>query len=316
MAKVKPALGLALSGGGAKGAFQVGVLDYLVNDRNVDFRIIGGVSTGALQAMMAAQGEVKKLRQIWESIKDHRDIYTGRFGIIGGLLGADSLYSNNPLKEKIKKHINPTKIVASGRKLRIGVVSLQTGQYRLITEKDRKLRKWILASTAIPVYFEPVEIHNEQYVDGGIRDITPLGAVMHEKPDACLVVLASPLKMRGPRKAFPDLFEIGLRSVDIMVNEIYRNDLTEADWINNLLTRWQEMEEKLQPHTTREIEACLKPLRTVLKEYRLIPTHTIAPKKNVIDTLGFEPAPIREAIRHGREQAKAAWPELRKKFRL
>lgn len=86
----------------------------------------------------------------------------------------------------------------------------------------------------------------KQYVDGGIRDITPLGAVLDEKPDACLVVLASPLQMNVTRKKFPNLFKIGLRSLDIMVNEIYRNDLAEAEWINQFLMQWQRLEEGLK----------------------------------------------------------------------
>ena len=53
-------LALVLSGGGAKGAFQVGALQHLIEDRGLDFTIVAGVSTGALQAAMVAQGDIDR----------------------------------------------------------------------------------------------------------------------------------------------------------------------------------------------------------------------------------------------------------------
>lgn len=46
---------LVLSGGGAHGAIQAGALDYLVNQKGLDFQILAGVSTGTLTAAMLAQ---------------------------------------------------------------------------------------------------------------------------------------------------------------------------------------------------------------------------------------------------------------------
>mgnify|MGYP000389148202 CR=1 FL=1 len=48
-------LGLALSGGGAHGAFQVGVLDELITRHGVDFESVVGTSTGAIQAAAVAR---------------------------------------------------------------------------------------------------------------------------------------------------------------------------------------------------------------------------------------------------------------------
>ncbi len=316
MPRGKKKLGLALSGGGAKGAFQVGVLDFLVEDKGLDFHVIGGVSTGALQAAMVAQGDVKKLKQVWESLRSEDDIYHGRFGILGGLLGADSLYNNDPLLKKIQQHIEPGKIRKSGRKLRIGVVSLQTGKYRLIRESTANLQKWILASTAIPVAFEPVAMKGEQYVDGGIRDITPLGAVLNERPNACLVVLASPRGIQKTRKHCPNLFKIGLRGLEIMVDEIFDNDLQNVEWVNELLGAWESAERTIRFTGNRRLKQSLKGLQKILRDYRFVPTFTIAPGRILLDTLDFDPGKIKNAIQEGRKQARRAWPELQERLGL
>ena len=54
-------LAVVLSGGGAKGAFQVGVLDELIVNRGVQIDIAVGTSTGAIQALAVAQDDIPKL---------------------------------------------------------------------------------------------------------------------------------------------------------------------------------------------------------------------------------------------------------------
>ena len=51
-------LAVVLSGGGAKGAFQVGVLDELVVNRGVKIDIAVGTSTGAIQALAVGQDDI------------------------------------------------------------------------------------------------------------------------------------------------------------------------------------------------------------------------------------------------------------------
>ncbi|MGH7152203.1 MAG: patatin-like phospholipase family protein, partial [Planctomycetota bacterium] len=293
-------LGLALSGGGAKGAFQVGALDYLINEKGLDFRVVAGVSTGALQAVMVAQGDVARLRRIWEGIEGRDDICTKRFGgFVGAVVGADSAYSNEPLKELIREHVEPAKIRASGRRLKIGVASLQTGVYRPVTEEKDHLRGWTLASTAIPAFFEPVELEGQQFVDGGVRDITPLGAVFEEKPRACLAILASPRELAPKEAEFDDLLDIGTRALEIMTDEIFQNDLADAEWVNALLEKVRRVEATLQGQGGPGAVAALAPLHDFLREYAVIPTYTLAPKRLLIDTLEFDPPKIAAAIRQG-----------------
>ncbi len=67
-------LAVVLSGGGAKGAFQVGVLDELITVRKVRIDIFSEVSTGAIQALGGAMDDMPDLLDQWLTIKGNGDV--------------------------------------------------------------------------------------------------------------------------------------------------------------------------------------------------------------------------------------------------
>ncbi|MFL6722758.1 MAG: patatin-like phospholipase family protein, partial [Sphingomicrobium sp.] len=92
-------LAIVLSGGGAKGAFQVGVLDELITNRGVKIDIAVGTSTGSIQALAVAQDDIPKLVQTWSRLRKSSDIYEKRpLGVASALLGSKSIYKASGLK--------------------------------------------------------------------------------------------------------------------------------------------------------------------------------------------------------------------------
>ena len=195
---------LVLSGGGAKGAFEAGAIFHFVNHRDCDFRDITGVSAGALNGAYIAEAasdenslhnlqvRTQGLVNYWRSITGPHDVLRPRFLGIPRLLllGLDSLNDFTPLEIKLRE-MCPKKIRESKRSLRVGVVSFYDGVYREIDPKkeqdDEKFRKYVLASTAIPVYARLPIVrastsrngHHEseiQFADGGVSHTTPLVA--------------------------------------------------------------------------------------------------------------------------------------------
>jgi hypothetical protein len=194
---------LVLSGGGAKGAFEAGAIFHFVNHRDCDFRDITGVSAGALNGTYIAEAasdenslhnlQVRTLGLVnyWRSLNGPEDILSPRFLGIPRLLlfGLDSLNDFTPLERKLRE-MRPTKIRESNRSLRVGVVSFYNGVYREIDPKqeldDEKFRKYVLASTAIPVYARLPIVRAStsdsgheseiQFADGGVSHTTPLVA--------------------------------------------------------------------------------------------------------------------------------------------
>lgn len=281
---------LVLSGGGARGAFEVGAIRRLIDD-GVNFDVISGVSVGATNAAVLAQGEasstVDHLEKIWRDIRGDRDIFSRRwpgswaFEEIN-LAFRDSIYSLDPLRQLLESHISPQELDDSNRELRIGVVNLQKGELVVANQHSPNLISWVLASASIPVIFPPVKIMGEYYGDGGVADVAPMSSAfdalrnMEAEKAQIYVVLTQPLYM--PRASQSDLrngVSVLKRTVELLTSEVLRNDIKMADLHNQLAHE-------------ESISADI---------------HVIAPEEPPMGTLDFSPRSIDDAIRLGYEKA-------------
>lgn len=306
-------LAIVLSGGGAKGAFQVGVLDALITKHGVKPAIVVGTSTGAIQAMAVAQNDVARLVEVWSSLKSNGDIYKERGGAVSVLFGAKGIYDAKPLRTLLTKFHDPARLKASGIALRLGVVSLQSGEFHAITETQGNIDQWVYASCAMPVFFDPLKTDDkQQWVDGGVRDVTPLGAALDLDPTGVLVIRASPSNLPSKAKSYDGAVSIALRSVGLLQNEVSRNDLANTTLINDMLAARDQMFTKLQSagmsgtHATQMLEA----LDKQIAKYKFAQVRVIEPEEEFSDTLEFDPKKIAKAIAAGRETVDKLWPSL------
>lgn len=304
-------LAIVLSGGGAKGAFQVGVLDELITNRGVKIDIAIGTSTGSIQALAVAQDDIPKLIDLWLGLKGSSDIYTKRpLGLAGAILGEDSIYQARGLKRLLKENADDARLRSTGKKLRLGVVNLGTGEFRTIDESVPQIHNWVYASCAMPVFFDPLTTSDgAQWVDGGVRDVTPLGTALELNPRGVIVVRASARPKPSTPKTYNNLIEIGLRAVDILQKEVSANDLGNAALINDLIAAREAQLKALQDANVgaAAMTAVLRPLDVKLAQYRFAPIRMIEPEKDYLDTLEFNPAKIREAIDGGRAAVERDW---------
>jgi predicted acylesterase/phospholipase RssA len=185
---------LALSGGGANGAFGAGLLNgwTRTGERPV-FKIVTGVSTGALMAPFAFVGpsEDDALREFYTTTKSS-DIFTPSRSLLRQLLSGESLADTGPLARLIAKHVDAeflrqvAQAHARGRRLYAGTVDLDSQRFvvwnmgRIAAYgNDEALdlfRKVVLASASIPVAFPPVffdvevqgQRYDEMHVDGAV----------------------------------------------------------------------------------------------------------------------------------------------------
>lgn len=307
-------LAIVLSGGGAKGAFQVGVLDALLNKHGVKPSAVVGTSTGAIQALGVAQQDISGLLDIWMGIKGNGDIYKQRAGpLLSALLGEKALYDASPLKKLLKTFSKPDRLAASGIAMRLGVVSLQSGEFRTIDESVPNIHNWVYASCAMPTFFDPLQTSDkQQWVDGGVRDITPLGSALELNPSGVLVIRASPTSNPASKKDFGGLVSIGLRSAALLQSEVSRNDLANTALINDMLAARDQLFTALEASGISGIAASklLLPLDRQLSKYRFAQVRIIEPDKDFSDTLEFDPGKIKEAIEAGRAAVKAQWSSI------
>ena len=182
---------LAISGGGANGAFGAGLFaGWTTSGTRPEFTMVTGISTGALTAPFAFLGpdyddELKKVYTT-TSTKDilvERNIFSAFFG--------DSMADTSPLKRLIAKYVTADVVSAiatehqRGRRLFVGTVNLNAGRSVIWNigaiassnhpQKLDLIHSILRASAAIPVAFPPVNItvenngaqYEELHVDGG-----------------------------------------------------------------------------------------------------------------------------------------------------
>lgn len=170
---------LVLSGGGARGAYQVGTILHLLGDLNLHYDIVCGISVGALNGAfisMFKQGEEalasKELVAMWRSL-DSSHIFTQWPEGRKAFFKTASFYDSQPLLDLIHGNILMDKIRVSGKKLCVGAVCLANGVYRTFGEMDELIVKAVAASSSYPGFFRPIEIEGALWTDGGVRIYTP-----------------------------------------------------------------------------------------------------------------------------------------------
>ena len=183
---------LALSGGGADGAFGAGVLNgWSDKGTRPNFDIVTGVSTGALMAALAFLGPEydATIHKLYTS-QTNDSIFRAK-GIAGYF--SDSLYDYTPLKNQIQSIITRSFLDrvaiehAKGRRLYIATTNLDAGTQVIwnmgeIANGNRHnavlmFQKVLRASAAIPGFFKPVYIKpvkgvqlRQAHVDGGLKE--------------------------------------------------------------------------------------------------------------------------------------------------
>lgn len=229
---------LVMAGGGAKGSFQARV-EELLYQRGYRWGVIAGVSVGSLNAAMLATLQRERLKEIWRTTRN-RDVYGGglsfwrAFQLWRG--SKRSIYDNDPLMANIVEAYDPndTQIHTI-----FGVVSLGSGAYVQHhiapgTEYNAEAsRKWLLASTAIPITFPPSSIGTDQFVDGGVRNITPLADVIPFEPEEIVVITTEPVPQPLQANAPKAVLEDGAIVLQTLLAEIIWNDIKWLRKINS-----------------------------------------------------------------------------------
>jgi len=275
-----------LSGGGAKGAFQVGALLYLCKIKKIVPDIVVGISTGSLQGLAVAQQDVDLLEQVWRGIKKDSDIYTKSvFNYIMCLLGLrNGIYGFDGLKKILRRFFSKEKLLASPTEFYAGKVSLQSGNIVYVGKQNMTVED-ILSSCTIPVFFPTVYSIGQQWVDGGVRDIVPLKKAIDSGADVIYVILCSPKCTNFVYKKYKNVVEVLERTLDVLLNEIYINDIETAERINDMI-------DKFGP----------------FGNYRKIDIKVIEPQFDITDSLEFNPSKIKRGIDHGIECARKVVP--------
>lgn len=238
---------LVLSGGGAKGIFQMQAVKELL-EAGITFDVISGVSVGSLNGSLLATDQFDDLEKLWLSIEE-KDVFE-RPGIMKLLyayakykmgMGEPvlSIYDTTPLKKLLSIYLGkkPTNVPFYA-----GRVNINTGFYESATSWF-SLPDTVLASSSIPVIFQPVSSRSGEYlIDGGVRNISPISEVMKYEPDRIFIITTEPLKPPFEKHKVKDIVDIAEKTIGVMLDEIFNEDIKRFMDINHLVKQCPEKE--------------------------------------------------------------------------
>lgn len=208
-------LGLVLSGGGSKGAYEVGV--YLALKKlHKKVSIVTGTSIGAINGMFVAQNDLKGAIKLWHNISfktiyDEEEFplmeneklskiymqYAKGFINEGGL----DIYK---MKDIFDKYFKPYKFFASNIDYGIVTYNLSKNKPVIKIKKDLtadNIKDYVLASASCYPAFKPYLINDEMYIDGGYYDNLPINLAIEL---GATEVIAVDLRAIGFKKNIKD----------------------------------------------------------------------------------------------------------------
>lgn len=164
--------GLVLEGGGMKGIYTAGVLDFFL-DKGIDFSSVYGVSAGACH--MCSYLSRQRGRALAVGV-DYLDVR--KYCSVESLLTTGDIFNVNTCYRLIPDYLYPydhTAFEAYQGKAYSVVTNIQTGraEYLRIRNMKKEIDK-IRASASLPLVSRNVKIDGKLYLDGGISDSIPL----------------------------------------------------------------------------------------------------------------------------------------------
>ena len=202
-------IGFIYTGGGSKGAVQVGMTRALL-EHGIVPTLIAGSSVGALNATITAfyptlKGN-DKLIKIWNEIQEEIIFPNSKINIIQGLVNNEYLFENKGVKKMIS-NIPSNKFSDTHIPLFINTTLLRNGDSFI--HNQGSIKDILLATTAIPGIFPPVNLEGELHVDGGISMMAPMYFSQADKLDTIYILDASGEHLKSKNKRALDMIRKG-----------------------------------------------------------------------------------------------------------
>lgn len=223
-------IGLALSGGGARGVAHIGVLRALA-EKGIEIDVLSGTSAGAIVATWHSAG--LSIEQMLEIVAE-----SSLFKAFKIVIPNTGLTSLSYLKERLAKVIPEDNFSTLKKPTYIAISNLNKGQ--LEVRHEGPLFDVVTASSSIPLIFKPVEIDGEIYVDGGVFCNLPVDPIK-DKVDYTIGVDVMPA-VEWENKSLNGWFGIGIRCFELSV---HANSLAQKQLCDHLI----EVEEAVAFHT-------------------------------------------------------------------
>jgi NTE family protein len=340
---------LVLQGGGALGAYQVGVYEAL-HQAGIEPDWVIGTSIGAINAALIAGNppgqRLERLHEFWARVEqepgdDPLRFWTGLSNVAANLatvtqgipaffvpnpaawmgthapVGIENAayYTTAPLRDTLLELTDLDHCREHRIRLTVGAVNARNGEMRYFDSRDQRLGiDHVLASGALPPAFPAVRIDGDPYWDGGIYSNTPIEAVLDDKPRRDSVIFT--VHMWNPDGPEPEsLWQVMGRQKDIQYASRATSHIARQKQIHHLRHIIRELAKEL-PVKTRSLPR-VKELASWGCGTTMHVARLVAPKLEGEDhtkDIDFTPAGIRARWQAGYADARrmveqAPWTE-------
>ncbi|WP_028450548.1 patatin-like phospholipase family protein [Chitinibacter tainanensis] len=261
-------IALLLQGGGALGAYELGVLRRMHEQGLLPVKMVAGVSIGAVNTAVLVGSKhanpLTALETLWQkltvpNIPFAPQIVEQNLSLLGNphmsRLRTDvwnmprwtSVYSADPLRELLTELVDFDKLNASETIVQLSAVQIESGEIATFSNRDgqRLEMEHVIASLSIPPMFPPVVIEGKHYWDGGLFDNAPLGAMINALPPQSeahfVIVNLFPLKGQVPG----NLVETQDRMLEIIFSNKVLGDMGRMADYNGLAELYQALNQSL-----------------------------------------------------------------------
>jgi NTE family protein len=248
---------LVLGGGSLKGAWQVGVIQAIL-ESGFEPEMIYGISVGSLNAsyisneasrQLIEQKAIdwpqvsKKLIEFWiKNITKPEDIAIMRSKFALGfdtlMSRFDGLLDTSPLHELMRQNLDEFILKNSPIKLKVGAVDVQTTEIVYSSPQEPHFLDYVMASSALPPMMPAVQIghnHHKVFVDGGLREVTPLRKAIEDGATDIYCVACHAKNIHHKESFYyRSLLKLVDRIRDVAVNQL---ENTEIDWATNYVEK-------------------------------------------------------------------------------
>jgi NTE family protein len=341
---------LVLQGGGALGAYQVGVYQAM-HEAGIEPAWVIGTSIGAINASLIAgnppERRMERLHSFWNQMEESvapaevldwfglgnlaANMATMTRGIPNffkpnlhalrgstAALGVESAsyYSTSPLRDTLNSLVDFDYLCQCRTRMTVGAVNVCSGRMRYFDTRNEPLTAdHVMASGALPPAFGAIRIDGEPYWDGGIYSNTPIEAVLDDKPRRDSVIFAVNVwHQTGPEPE--SIWQVMSRQKDIQFASRADNHIARQKQIHRLRHVIRDLYQQM-PQAARD-DPRIKELASWGCGTTVHVLHLLAPRLNGEDhtkDIDFTPLGVRTRCQAGyadtmRMIERAPWQQM------
>ena len=332
---------LVLSGGASKGAFTAGVAKYPLREKQMDFDMAVGNSTGSLVGGPALLGDYNYLADAYARFSNSDIFKNSLIGNVMNFLGIHNApidASMEPLHNLLKDYYFNNKkmeqLLDSGKYFAVALVNVFSGKVHFASTKhvlENKMKpetfvKAILASCCEPVFTQPIQVFEDEdsefkddlFYDGGVKEFIPFEHAVIVGASEIWAISTSPLTNtdtawgRGTKPTQVNSLKALLWTVTAILDEVARGDRFRADNYFKIDKAKKDIEEKARGFglTDDQIHKIMDAFKIVTPEGKSLPElRVIRPYEPMTTGLQFDPTIMLQYMANGELAAKRYFEE-------